>query len=282
MNFLSQKVYDARNLLDVYLVSALIAVVVTRLFLKLTDYPQLGGEGFHIAHVLWGGLLMAVGTLMLLLSQNPNRRLAAVIGGAGFGLFIDEVGKFVTSDVDYFYKPAALIIYLTFLVIWIVSRWIVTRANNHPFVEDVAWPQNKWMRRAMAVFLPLLAIGAVFEVIELAADAFAQPPFTTYGASILGYILYAVDVIYTVAILSALVLFVRGQRKRCLTVIRAALAFGLVTLLPATFYTDQGEAFLLLAYYLAFLAIITENDTLTKLQNSKRQKRVKKTAKKTN
>lgn len=84
------------------------------------------------------------------------------------------------------------------------------------------------------------------------------------------------------AILSALVLFVRGQRKRCLTVIRAALAFGLVTLLPATFYTDQGEAFLLLAYYLAFLAIITENDTLTKLQNSKRQKRVKKTAKKTN
>lgn len=282
MNFLAQKIFDARNLLDVYLVSALIAVVLTRLFLKLTDYPQLGGEGFHIAHVLWGGLLMAVGTLMLLLSQHPNRRLAAIISGAGYGLFIDEVGKFVTSDVDYFYKPAALIIYLTFLIIWIVSRWIVTRASNHPFVEDVAWPQNKWMRRAMMVFLPLLAIGAVTDGIQLATDAFAQPAFATYGASILGYVLYVIDVIYVVTIVSALVLFVRGQRKRCLTVIRAALAFGLVTLLPATFYTDQGEAFLLLAYYLAFLAIITENDTLTKMQIAKRQKRTKKTVSKSN
>lgn len=257
--------------MDVYLVSALIAVVMTRLFLKLTDYPQLGGEGFHIAHVLWGGLLMAIGTLMLLLSQNPNRRLAAVIGGAGFGLFIDEVGKFVTSDVDYFYKPAALIIYLTLLIIWIVSRWIVTRANNHPFVEDVAWPQNKWMRRAMMVFLPLLAIGSVVDAVQLIGSALSQPAFTLYGATTLGYMLYVVDVFYTATILFAFVWFVRGQRKKCLTVIRVALAFGLVTLLPATFYVDQGEAFSLLFYYLAFLAIITENDTLSKKKAKRRQ-----------
>jgi hypothetical protein len=263
MNFLAQKIYNARNLLDVYLLSALIAVVITRLFLKLTDYPQLGGEGFHIAHVLWGGLLMAIGTLMLLLSEKPNRRLAAIISGAGFGLFIDEVGKFVTSDVDYFYKPAALIIYLTLLIMWVVARFIVTRASHHAFMQDVAWPKHAWMRRAMILFLSLLAFGVLVDIVQLSVSAFEQPAFALYGATTFGYVLYGVNLIYTAMIAIAFVWLLRGQRKRCLTLIRIALVFGLLTLLPTTFYVDQGEAFLLLFYYLTFLAIITENDTLT-------------------
>lgn len=262
MSFLTQKIYDARNLLDVYLGSALIAVVVTRLFLMLTDYPQLGGEGFHIAHVLWGGLLMAIGTLLLLLSRTPNRRLAAMVSGAGFGLFIDEVGKFVTSDVDYFYKPAALIIYLTFLIIWVVSRWIITKANGHPFVEDVAWPRHKWMRRAMYVFLPLLAVDALIDIAQLGISATTSPSFALYGANLLGYVLYWVNAAYALMILWAFVWLLRRKLKRALAIIRAALVFGLVTLLPAVFYVDQFEAFSLLILNLTFLAIITENDSL--------------------
>lgn len=264
MNFLAQKIFDARNLLDVYLASALIAVVATRLFLSLTNYPQLGGEGFHIAHVLWGGLLMAVGTLMLLLARKPNRRLAAIVSGAGFGLFIDEVGKFVTSDVDYFYKPAALIIYVTFLVMWVVARWIITRANNHPFVEDVAWPKSTWPRRALITFLPLLAIAAAIDVAQLTDSALSEPVFALYGANVIGYVLFVVNVVYIAMIAAAFALLFRKKRKKSLTLLRAALVFGLVALLPAVFYEDQGEAFSLLFYYLLFLAIITENDTLTK------------------
>lgn len=262
MNLFAQKVFDARNLLDVYLASALIAVVATRLFLSLTNYPQLGGEGFHIAHVLWGGLLMAVGTLMLLLAQNPNRRLAAIVSGAGFGLFIDEIGKFVTSDVNYFYKPAALIIYLTFLVMWVIARWIVTRAYDHPFVEDVAWPRQKWHKRALWVFLPLFAVGAMIDIVQLIASAVTEPNFALYGATTLGYVLFAINVVYVAIIVWAFARLVLRQKKQALTLMRAALVFGLVALLPVVFYQDQGEAFSLLLYYLIFLAIITKNDTL--------------------
>jgi hypothetical protein len=98
-------------------------ILVVRLFLVITGYPQLGGEGLHIAHLLWGGLLMlvALGLTMTLLTR-ASRWLAAVLGGIGFGLFIDEVGKFVTSDNDYFFRPAYSIMYVVLITIWLLAR----------------------------------------------------------------------------------------------------------------------------------------------------------------
>src|SRR6266487_5976711 len=95
------------------LVSAVATVLLVRAFLAATGYPQIGGGGLHIAHVLWGGLLMVVGLVLLLSFVGPViRPLAAVLSGVGIGLFIDEIGKFVTSDNDYFYRPAAAVMYV--------------------------------------------------------------------------------------------------------------------------------------------------------------------------
>ena len=47
-----------------FLVSAVASIAVTRTFLVLTGYPQLGGGsvdgGLHLAHLLWGGLGMVI------------------------------------------------------------------------------------------------------------------------------------------------------------------------------------------------------------------------------
>ena len=95
-----------------FLVSAVVTVMLTRAFLAATGYPQLGGGGLHVAHVLWGGLLMALGFVVLLSFVGPAvRPLGALLGGVGFGLFVDEIGKFVTSDNNYFYAPTAALIY---------------------------------------------------------------------------------------------------------------------------------------------------------------------------
>ena len=100
----------------------------TRGFLAATGYPQVGGSKLHIAHVLWGGLLLLAGLLSTLAFLSPAAKpVAAVVGGVGFGLFIDEVSKFVTKDVNYFYRPAIAIIYVCFCVLFAVIRWLSRR-----------------------------------------------------------------------------------------------------------------------------------------------------------
>jgi hypothetical protein len=121
---------DFGALHETFLVTAVTTVLVIRTQLWLTNYPQLGGHGLHIAHLLWGGLFMVVALGMLLTYVGRGvRRPAAIVGGVGFGFFIDELGKFVTSDNNYFYKPAAALIYLIFVGLFLTSRWMQRRAE---------------------------------------------------------------------------------------------------------------------------------------------------------
>jgi len=100
------------------LLSFAASVALTRLFLELTGYPQLGNDTLHIAHVMWGGLLLFISTLLMLIYANRwVYRLGAILSGVGVGLFMDEVGKFITQTNDYFYPPAASIIYAFFLLV---------------------------------------------------------------------------------------------------------------------------------------------------------------------
>ena len=42
-------------------------------------------------------MVLAIGLLVTFLGRSP-RFPSAVVGGVGFGFFIDELGKFITSD----------------------------------------------------------------------------------------------------------------------------------------------------------------------------------------
>ncbi len=118
---------DADEAFELLVFIAVATILGIRGFLALTGYPQLGGGGLHIAHMLWGGLFMLVAIALLLVFWNPAvRRIAAVVAGVGFGFFIDELGKFVTADNDYFYQPTAAALYLVFLGLWAFARWLRT------------------------------------------------------------------------------------------------------------------------------------------------------------
>ena len=100
------------------LLSFAITVSVTRFYLKLTGYPQLGNGTLHIAHLLWGGLALFISAILMAVYANRwVYTWGSILAGAGVGLFIDEVGKFITKTNDYFYPPAAPIVYTLFLLV---------------------------------------------------------------------------------------------------------------------------------------------------------------------
>lgn len=124
---------DAYELLERFLIISASTFVGVRIFLALTGYPQIGGHGLHIAHLLWGGLLMMISLVVLFAFVGRDLRLIWVIGaGIGWGLFIDELGKFITSDVNYFYRPAVPLIYAIFVLLFIAFREIFRRAKSTP------------------------------------------------------------------------------------------------------------------------------------------------------
>ena len=153
-----------------FLVAAVVTVLVTRGALAALGYPQLGGDGLHIAHVLWGGLLMAVAFVVLLSFAGPVARpLGAVIGGVGFGLFVDEVGKFVTSDHDYFYEPTAALIYGVVVVLVLVAEALHGRRPHAPR-EHLAGAVDYAVAGVVGGFTPRARAEAV-ALLDKAGDA---------------------------------------------------------------------------------------------------------------
>jgi hypothetical protein len=112
---------DADEFFENFLISAVAAILGIRVFLRVAGYPTVGGDSLHVAHMLWGGLLMLVALLMVLGHLGRQvRSAAAVVGGLGWGTFIDELGKFLTHDNNYFFEPTFALIYVTFVVLYVV------------------------------------------------------------------------------------------------------------------------------------------------------------------
>jgi hypothetical protein len=114
---------------DTFLFASAATVLITRAYLAATGYPQVGGHSeLHVAHVLWGGLLLGTAmTIMMVALGSTARFWASLIGGIGFGLFIDEIGKFLTKDVNYFFRPAVAIIYGILITAYLLGRELLSR-----------------------------------------------------------------------------------------------------------------------------------------------------------
>jgi hypothetical protein len=113
------------RLFDAFFIAAISTILVTRFILQVTGFPQLGNSQLHISHLLPGSLLMLVAILLLLSAVNRAvRDFSALVAGIGFGLVWDEVGKFVTQDYNYFFKATPGLIYITFVALYLVARYV--------------------------------------------------------------------------------------------------------------------------------------------------------------
>ena len=125
-HFLARNLESA-NLLEAFWVASITSLLTIRAFLKITGYPQILGGPYHIAHMLWGGFFMMLALFLLFVFLNKEaKNWAAILGGIGFGTFIDELGKFITKDNDYFFQPTIAFIYVIFVLLYFSIRSIET------------------------------------------------------------------------------------------------------------------------------------------------------------
>jgi hypothetical protein len=137
-----------------------ISVVFTRAFLGATGYPRVGAGELHIAHVLFGGALLFVGGLIALIARL-DRVVdgAAILIGAGIGLFIDEVGKFITTTNDYFFPTAAPIIYGVFMLSVILL--LIVRERFGEALLPVPAAPARWRHLRALLIVGYLGSGVV-------------------------------------------------------------------------------------------------------------------------
>jgi len=219
------------DILDTFVVSTVATIVVIRAFLIVAGFPTLGGEAFHIAHVLWGGLLLGIALLLSLLSP-VNRLTISLVGGIGFGFFIDEIGKFVTPNNDYFYHGTFLLIYLTILVIWLFSRLIISRVERQPLFLEAAWPEKRWEEK-------LLVVWAISQCVLLPLVATRVAPD---GYTYIEYGQLAFMILFTLFLVIGLLLALLNRRNQAATILRLAAFTMVLAVLPFLYYLSPEFA----------------------------------------
>lgn len=123
--------YSLGAQLDTFLVCAASGVVINRAILIVLGYPQVGSRkpgGIHISHSIYGGFAMMIALTFAIAFLGPATRwLVAIVGGFGFGWYVDELGKYV-SNAGYLFKPALSLIYIVFVLMFLVFNLMASRA----------------------------------------------------------------------------------------------------------------------------------------------------------
>lgn len=152
------------DLLLLFLISAAFSVLGIRVFLETFNYPAITHGQIHLAHAIIGAVLLSVANIAVLTFHGKRvRQYAAIIGGLGFGQVIDEIGKFITRDNNYFYQPVPMIIYLVFISLFFIYRYLDRYTPKQPkeivydtleHLEELAEsnfrePSQLWIEKAL-------------------------------------------------------------------------------------------------------------------------------------
>jgi hypothetical protein len=215
------------DIIDTFTLASIASIVIIRGFLLLTGFPQIGGDAYHIAHVLWGGLLLTV-TLLASLLSHTNRLVIALLGGVGFGFFIDEVGKFVTTDNNYFYDGSFFLMYVSVLLIWLIARVAVVRNTSELFFLPAQWPSKRWEGMLLITWAGAQMISTVIALVAVRrADS---------GLNAIDWIYATASIFHLTVLVVGVWLFTRKKLHGSASVLRMAAFIEILAILPFVYY----------------------------------------------
>jgi len=144
-----------------FLISAVFSVLVTRLFLHIAHNPQIILGSWHIAHLFWGGLFMFISLILLFLYPSEKiLKQTSILSGIGWGLYIDELGKFMSRDNNYLFRPAIILIYISFIIVFLIYHFANTKLQKHKTNKTII--QSFFTK--LSAFRPLFIILSIYSL----------------------------------------------------------------------------------------------------------------------
>lgn len=105
----------------------LLSLLCTKLFMGYL-YDDVGSiyiGGLHIHHHFFGAVLIVLAAIWgIYYSNEVSIRTASVMLGAGLGIFIDEMGEYMTDALDYWWKGSYSMIYvivIVFIIMYVIA-----------------------------------------------------------------------------------------------------------------------------------------------------------------
>jgi hypothetical protein len=263
---------DAERYIQLSVLGLAASISLTRFILEATGYPQLGNETLHIAHCLYGGVILYIGCLIPLIYTNKWAfTLSGILSGAGMGLFIDEVGKFMTANNDYFFPAAAPIIYGFFLLTVLLYVRVAKKSEQreevsesylslesvpehevHSKVESFGykWATQSRLKAILLAGLFLFGIGACIRIVyyysggavlleTLLYSRISALPNISSNAIFLATVQLWMEGLVGVLLLLSSIFLVLGKERTGITFGSYGLIISLVGVNLVSFYIDQ-------------------------------------------
>ena len=125
-------------------------------------------------------------------------KYSAIIGGFGWGWFIDEIGKYVTRDNNYWYQPAVIYIYFSFILLYLIYRFAQTRFPPRPLQSHLFLSLSKKATHFKPLFIAL-SLYSIYYAIDKLLDLSFQP--LIHPAFHMVYLKITVDLISSLLII---------------------------------------------------------------------------------
>lgn len=263
---------SAERSLLIMLIGFAISVIATRWFLAFTGYPKIGGGDLHIAHALWGGALLFIGGLLPLVWTGKRvHDIAAGVVGIGMGLFIDEVGKFITTRNDYFYPAAAPIIYSTFLLATVLFLWVRRRRREGtprgPAAEQVSAAElvggrghrrigRRSLRALTIATLVLAGLGSLAALVFLTLAVVFVIPASDLPLLTLALMHVTADGVGGLLMLVGAGSLIAGRASLGVSIATAGLLVALSVADLLSFYLRQFDSIFVVLFHLGLLVAV--------------------------
>ena len=248
---------NAEKYIQLSILGLAASVSLTRFILEATGYPQLGNETLHIAHCLYGGVILYIACLIPLIYTNKWAfTWSGILSGVGMGLFIDEVGKFMTQNNDYFFPAAAPIIYGFLLVTVLLYIQVAKRSEpietTKPPVDDsrFRWANQSRIKAILVAGLFIFGVGGCIRLVyyysggavlleTLLYSRISDLPNISSNAIFLATVQLWLEGLVGVLLLIGSIFLVIGKERTGITFGSYGLILSLVGVNLISFYIDQ-------------------------------------------